>query len=38
MPVGSPGMEVGDRKDYYQVLQLNEDGTSKIFAHVNQKN
>ena len=37
MPVGSPGMEVGDRKDYYQVLQLNEDGTSKIFAHVNQK-
>lgn len=37
MPVGSPGMEVGERKDYYQVLQLNEDGTSVVYAHVNQK-
>lgn len=37
MPVGSPGMEVGDRKDYYQVLLLNEDGSSSIFAHVNKE-
>lgn len=37
MPLGSPGMEVGARKDYYQVLLLNQDGTSKVFAHVNQK-
>lgn len=38
MPLGSPGMEVGDRKDYYQVLLLKDDGTNSIFAHVNQKN
>ena len=37
MPAGSPGMEVGDRRDYYQVLQLNEDGSSSIYAHVNQQ-
>jgi len=36
MPVGSPGMEVGERKDYYQVLLLNGAGTSSVFAHVNQ--
>ena len=36
MPVGSPGMEVGDRKDYYQVLLMKTDGSSEIFAHVNQ--
>ncbi|MGK0375432.1 MAG: hypothetical protein ACJA2E_001911 [Arenicella sp.] len=38
MPLGSPGMEVGDRKDYYQVLVLKTDGSSTIYAHVNQKN
>jgi len=38
MPAGSPGMEVGERKDYYQVLLLNKDGSSSIYAHVNQKN
>lgn len=37
MPLGSPGMEVGARKDYYQVLLLNVDGSSSVFAHVNQK-
>lgn len=36
MPIGSPGMEVGDRRDYYQVLQLNADGSSVVYAHVNQ--
>jgi hypothetical protein len=36
MPVGSPGMEVGDRRDYYQVLQINSDGSSSVYAHVNQ--
>ncbi|NND83485.1 MAG: DUF411 domain-containing protein [Gammaproteobacteria bacterium] len=35
MPVGSPGMEMGDRKDYYQVLLLMRDGSSSVFAHVN---
>lgn len=38
MPIGSPGMEVGDRKDYYQVLLLNTDGSSEVFAHVNKPN
>lgn len=38
MPMGSPGMEVGDRKDYYQVLLLNKDGSNTVFAHVNQGN
>jgi len=37
MPVGSPGMEVGDRQDYYQVLLLKADGSSSIYAHVNQR-
>jgi len=36
MPAGSPGMEVGERKDYYQVLLLNNDGSNSIYAHVNQ--
>ena len=36
MPIGSPGMEMGDRKDYYQVLLLMEDGGNSVFAHVNQ--
>lgn len=36
MPVGSPGMELGDRKDYYQVLLLYKDGSSDVYAHVNQ--
>ncbi len=35
MPVGSPGMEVGERKDYYQVLLLMQDGSDTVFAHVN---
>jgi hypothetical protein len=36
MPIGSPGMEVGERKDYYQVLLLKNDGSSAVYAHVNQ--
>lgn len=34
MPVGSPGMEMGDRKDTYQVLQLNLDGSAQVYATV----
>lgn len=37
MPAGSPGMEVGDRKDPYQVLMFNESGQTKVFAEHNQK-
>lgn len=32
MPAGSPGMEFGDRKDRYDVLAFNRDGTTRIFA------
>jgi hypothetical protein len=34
MPVGSPGMEMGDRLDEYDVLLLNSDGSSEIYAHI----
>ena len=34
MPVGSPGMEVGDRFMPYNVLILFKDGTSKVYAKV----
>lgn len=32
MPIGSPGMEVGNRKDKYQVIAFNRDGTTSVFA------
>jgi hypothetical protein len=32
MPLGSPGMEVGDRKDPYDVVAFNRDGTTRVFA------
>lgn len=32
MPVGSPGMEMGDRKDAYDVLLIKEDGSTEVFA------
>ena len=31
MPIGSPGMEMGDRVDAYQVLSVNEDGSTEVF-------
>lgn len=34
MPVGSPGMEMGDRFMPYQVLLLQEDGSHKVYADV----
>jgi hypothetical protein len=34
MPVGTPGMEMGDRFMAYQVLLLNIDGTSSIYAEI----
>ena len=33
MPAGSPGMEVGGRKDAYDVVAFNRDGTTRPFAH-----
>ena len=35
MPLGSPGMEVGDRFMPYEVLLLNKDGSSEVYAKVN---
>ena len=32
MPVGSPGMEMGDRVERYDVLLLARDGTTSVFA------
>ena len=33
MPVGSPGMEVGTRRDPYDVLLVDRSGRSTVFAH-----
>jgi hypothetical protein len=32
MPAGSPGMEVGSRRDKYDVIAFNRDGTTRVFA------
>ncbi|MGP4845296.1 DUF411 domain-containing protein [Marinobacter sp. 1Y8] len=32
MPIGSPGMEMGDRQDTYTVLLFNEQGQTQPFA------
>lgn len=37
MPIGSPGMEVGDRKDYYEVYLMLEDGTIELYDTVNEQ-
>ncbi|TWI58567.1 hypothetical protein IQ22_00273 [Pseudomonas duriflava] len=33
MPVGSPGMEVGDRKDAYDVIGLTRTGQEGVITH-----
>ena len=32
MPAGSPGMEVGNRHDPYDVIAFNRDGSMRVFA------
>ena len=32
MPTGSPGMEMGDRKDAFQVIGLHNDGRDEVLA------
>ncbi|HCS07175.1 MAG TPA: metal-binding protein [Pseudomonas sp.] len=32
MPIGSPGMEMGDRKDAYQVISLTQEGRDVVVA------
>lgn len=34
MPLGSPGMEVGDKFTPYDILLLKKDGSSDVFAHI----
>ena len=33
MPLGSPGMEVDDRVDPYEVLLIDQRGEASVFAH-----
>lgn len=35
MPLGSPDMEMGERFMAYNILQLNENGETTIYAIVN---
>lgn len=34
MPIGSPGMEMGDRVDDYDVLIIRKDGSSAVYAQI----
>ena len=34
MPVGSPGMEMGGRFQPYDVIQLNRDGSTQVYARI----
>lgn len=34
MPIGSPGMEMGNRYDAYNVLLLGKDGSSAVFEQI----
>ena len=36
MPIGSPGMEQGDRKDAYVTLIVDRSGAARVFARHNQ--
>ncbi len=31
MPVGSPGMEMGNRKDPYSVISFDKDGNTEVY-------
>lgn len=33
MPVGSPGMEVGDRRDAYDVILVGRDRKGRVYQH-----
>jgi hypothetical protein len=37
MPTGSPGMEQGNRRDRYNVLGINNDGSTFIYSSYSQK-
>jgi hypothetical protein len=31
MPIGSPGMEQGNKKDKYDILYVNKDGSTGVY-------
>jgi len=31
MPIGSPGMEMGDRVDHYSVITMDKEGNAQVF-------
>lgn len=33
MPIGSPGMEMGEQRDAYDVLLITDEGAPSVFAH-----
>lgn len=35
MPMGSPGMEYENQFTPYQVMQINKDGSSQVYANIN---
>ncbi len=35
MPIGSPGMEAGDRMDHYKVILFNDLGQTRVFSERN---
>lgn len=37
MPIGSPGMEMGQRRDAYQVLLFNGSGQTRVFSEYPQR-
>ncbi|MGM8884663.1 DUF411 domain-containing protein [Psychrobacter sp. 1U2] len=34
MPMGSPGMEYNNQFDPYQIMQINKDGSSTVYAQI----
>ena len=34
MPMGSPGMEMGDMFDPYSIILVNKDGTTEVYANI----
>lgn len=35
MPIGSPGMEMGDKRDAYEVIGVKADGATEVLAKYN---
>ena len=38
MPMGSPGMEYNNQFDPYQIMQINKDGSTAVYAEVDSAN